>query len=90
MALLTHRSGVFGFVSPVSRQVTFAARRQHKAEELKPLQMADEDEYTKKDIEETNRFDGEGFAGYLAPYALALLASIAVTGAVFKFVLLDC
>ena len=29
--------------------------------------------------EELDNFDGAGFAGYLAPYALALLASIAVT-----------
>lgn len=34
-------------------------------------------------------FDGEGFAGYLLPYSLAFLASIAVTGAFVKFVLLD-
>lgn len=40
------------------------------------------------DLEKSN-FDGEGFAGYLAPYALALVASIAVTAAFVKFVLLD-
>jgi hypothetical protein len=34
-------------------------------------------------------FDGKGFANYLAPYALALVGSIAVTVAFFKFVLLD-
>lgn len=34
-------------------------------------------------------FDGEGFANYLAPYAVALLASIAVTGGFVKFVLMD-
>ena len=34
-------------------------------------------------------FDGEGLAGYLAPYALAMAASIAVTAAFVKFVLLD-
>lgn len=36
-----------------------------------------------------SNFDGEGFAGYLAPYALAMVASIAVTAAFVKFVLLD-
>lgn len=34
-------------------------------------------------------FDANGFSGYLAPYALALLVSILVTGAFVKFVLLD-
>ena len=36
-----------------------------------------------------DNFDGKGFAGYLAPYAVALIGSIAVTGAFVKFVLLD-
>lgn len=30
-----------------------------------------------------------GFANYLAPYALALLGSLAVTAAFFRFILLD-
>lgn len=34
-------------------------------------------------------FDGQGFANYLAPYALAVIASIVVTGLFIKFVLLD-
>jgi hypothetical protein len=37
----------------------------------------------------SDSFDGAGFANYLAPYALALLASVLVTLAFFKFVLLD-
>ena len=36
-----------------------------------------------------DNFDGKGFAGYLAPYAVALIGSIAVTAAFVKFVLLD-
>lgn len=36
-----------------------------------------------------DNFDAGGFAGYLAPYALALVGSILATVAVFKFVLLD-
>lgn len=40
-------------------------------------------------IREKDKFDGKGFAGYLAPYAVALLGSIAVTAAFVKFVLLD-
>jgi len=38
---------------------------------------------------DSDNFDGKGFAGYLAPYALAVLASIAVTAAFVKFVLLE-
>lgn len=34
-------------------------------------------------------FDQEGFANYLAPYAVALLGAALVTAAFFKFVLLD-
>jgi hypothetical protein len=34
-------------------------------------------------------FDGGGFAGYLAPYALAALGSIAATVIFVKFVLMD-
>mmetsp|Transcript_46969 Transcript_46969/g.98531 ORF Transcript_46969/g.98531 Transcript_46969/m.98531 type:complete len:105 (+) Transcript_46969:154-468(+) len=39
--------------------------------------------------DEDDNFDGKGFANYLGPYALAFVASIAVTGAFVKFVLLD-
>ena len=47
-----------------------------------------------KDTDDDNEdkldnFDAGGFAGYLAPYALALVGSILATAAVFKFVLLD-
>ena len=37
----------------------------------------------------SSSFDGRGFANYLAPYALALVGSIAVTALFVKFVLLD-
>ena len=36
-----------------------------------------------------DNFDGEGFANYLLPYALALIGSLAATAVIFKFVLLD-
>ena len=39
--------------------------------------------------EPVDNFDGEGFANYLLPYALALIGSVAATAAIFKFVLLD-
>ena len=43
----------------------------------------------KEDDDIVDNFDAEGFGGYLAPYALAAVASILVTAAFFKFVLLD-
>lgn len=43
----------------------------------------------KKNSNGKEGFDALGFAGYLAPYALTLLLSIAVTGAFFKFVMMD-
>ena len=39
--------------------------------------------------EEQDTFDASGFAGYLAPYALADLVAVAATSAFVKFVLLD-
>jgi hypothetical protein len=36
-----------------------------------------------------DNFDGDGFANYLAPYALAAIAAIVATGAFFNFVLMD-
>jgi hypothetical protein len=39
---------------------------------------------------QADNFNASGFGGYLAPYALAVVASILATGAFFKFVLLDC
>jgi len=41
------------------------------------------------DDDAVDNFDGQGFATYLAPYALALLASIGVTFAFVKYVLMD-
>lgn len=36
-----------------------------------------------------DNFDGKGFANYLGPYAIALVASIAVTAGFVKYVLMD-
>lgn len=38
---------------------------------------------------EKDSFDGGGFANYLGPYIVALIASIAVTAGFVKFVLMD-
>ena len=58
-----------------------------------PLRMAglddNNDELEKIPSDVQNNFDGKGFANYLAPYALALVASIAITAAFVKFVLMD-
>lgn len=88
MSFLAQRSAVVGFVS----QASVAARRvcpNRSIDRLKLPHFAEQDEQSENDIQEASGFDGEGFTGYLAPYALALLASVAVTAAFFKFVLLD-
>lgn len=41
------------------------------------------------DVDDQDSFDGKGFAGYLAPYAIAFLAALGATAAFVKFVLLD-
>jgi hypothetical protein len=41
------------------------------------------------DEDDTDNFDGKGLANYLGPYALAFMASIAVTAGFVKFVLMD-
>ena len=51
--------------------------------------LDDNDELEKIPSDVQNNFDGEGFSNYLAPYALALVASIAITAAFVKFVLMD-
>mmetsp|Transcript_27097 Transcript_27097/g.31541 ORF Transcript_27097/g.31541 Transcript_27097/m.31541 type:complete len:123 (-) Transcript_27097:113-481(-) len=40
-------------------------------------------------IESEDNFDGQGFANYLGPYLIALVASIAVTAGFFNFILMD-
>ena len=49
----------------------------------------DDDDVDSESVQTQDNFDGKGFAGYLAPYALALVGSVAVTAAFVKFVLLD-
>lgn len=90
MAFLAKRSGVFGFVLQASPVAARPKRSVGSIDKLiHPLHFAEQDEQSEKDIQEASGFDGEGFAGYLAPYALALVASVAITAAFFKFVLLD-
>ncbi len=39
--------------------------------------------------EESDNFDAAGFGNYLAPYFFAFIASVGITGAFVKFVLMD-
>ena len=58
----------------------------------RPSETENSEDANNEDTELSNdkdNFDGEGFANYLLPYAIALIGSIAATAAVFKFVLLD-
>ena len=53
-----------------------------------PLQLSSDND-NGDDSDLADNFDGDGFANYLAPYALAVIAAIVATGAFFKFVLMD-
>ena len=50
------------------------------------FQSSDPNDGSDNDV---GNFDAKGFGSYLAPYALALFASVGVTYAFVKFVLLD-
>ena len=90
---------VDGFTSPPSNKCrniqTYPIRRKttHTERILSTLFAGVNDDSTSNTEEdavgEQDNFDGKGFAGYLAPYAVALIGSIAVTVAFVKFVLLD-
>lgn len=88
---------VDGFTSPPSNKCrniqTYPIRKKttHTERMLSTLFAGVDDDNNKdEDLAEVqDNFDGKGFAGYLAPYAVALIGSIAVTVAFVKFVLLD-
>ena len=67
----------YGVTSPLVPG--YAARQRH-------LVLFAEDD---SEEQEVDNFDGKGFAGYLAPYAIAVILGLGATGAFFKFVLLD-
>mmetsp|Transcript_14135 Transcript_14135/g.23638 ORF Transcript_14135/g.23638 Transcript_14135/m.23638 type:complete len:105 (-) Transcript_14135:667-981(-) len=55
-----------------------------------PAQMNDNDDQKGvSTAEESDNFDAAGFGNYLAPYLIAFVASIGITGAFVKFVLMD-
>ena len=83
---------VSGFVHPQSIKHLHVLKPTAKTYQQQiPLRGLNDDnsevEGSNDDLEDN--FDGKGFANYLGPYALALMASIAVTAAFVKFVLLD-
>lgn len=97
--LLGRATLVSGFVTPqgYAKHIQYAPVydvgwkgqqiQQMKTQQMKVrLNAANDDNNKEADVD---NFDGKGFAGYLAPYAVALIGSIAVTAAFFKFVLLD-
>jgi hypothetical protein len=68
------------------------SQRNHSRRPIFRLRISENEDDAKENDESVSLkgdFDGTGFANYLAPYALALVASIAVTAAFLKFVLLD-
>lgn len=73
----------YAFKPQVQRNHARRPFRLHISENDDDIKESDESALPKGD------FDGAGFANYLAPYALALFGSIAVTAAFLKFVLLD-
>lgn len=79
----------FSVVSLPSRNAGSVVDSRQTFMHLKPLYMAEDGENNESDMKEVKGFDGEGFAGYLLPYALTALAGLIVTGAFFKFVMMD-
>jgi hypothetical protein len=83
--------------APVSRSSNVAGRSSTKRPTLLNVAPDDDDDIDApleqgqkpNELGEQGGLDAEGFAGYLAPYALAAIASIGVTGAFVKFVLME-
>lgn len=87
-------SCINAFLSPPLQhpRLQLAANR-HKTPKFNPLpaQMNDNEDQNKASsvTEESDNFDAAGFGNYLAPYLLAFVASVGITGAFVKFVLMD-
>uniref|UniRef100_A0A7S2PHQ3 Uncharacterized protein n=1 Tax=Leptocylindrus danicus TaxID=163516 RepID=A0A7S2PHQ3_9STRA len=73
--------------SPLHKKKLFSMP-QYKAKLMVQYSQSNSDNGDDDSAVDSN-FDGKGFAGYLAPYAFALLVSVGVTAAFVKFVLLD-
>lgn len=89
---LAHGFGISAFVIPTASKQVGVAKIMHRnfpptLLHLKPLKMTENDKKEGGLEELENGFDGQGFVGYLLPYALTALASIVATSAFVKFVL---
>eukprot|EP00984_Skeletonema_dohrnii_P008752 scaffold3267_cov130-Skeletonema_dohrnii-CCMP3373.AAC.4 len=85
-------SCIEAFLAPSSHINLQPAATRHTTRNFNPLpaQMNDNDEQNGVSAaEESDNFDAAGFGNYLAPYLIAFVASIGITGAFVKFVLMD-
>lgn len=80
-AATVRRRNTIASLSPSRQQIQRRATILHNQQDDDGLQESAD--------EAKGGLDAQGFAGYLAPYALAVIASIGVTVAFVKFVMLD-
>ena len=83
LATTTQRSIVADRHLKIVRSKISSTSTSSSSELFQSLESNDEDD------NDVDNFDANGFGNYLAPYALAVLASVGVTFAFVKFVLLD-
>lgn len=94
LLLFTGFSYTNGFLSPPRNQhLQLASTPQHTTRTFDPLPSQLNDNNDQKEVssatETVINFDAAGLGNYLAPYLIAFLASIGITGAFVKFVLMD-
>jgi hypothetical protein len=85
-------SCINAFLSPSHNQHLQLAATHNTIRTSNPLPSQINDDDDLKGVSpaaETDNFDAAGFGNYLAPYLIAFLASIGITGAFVKFVLMD-
>mmetsp|Transcript_22102 Transcript_22102/g.36366 ORF Transcript_22102/g.36366 Transcript_22102/m.36366 type:complete len:99 (+) Transcript_22102:90-386(+) len=80
-------SCINAFLFPVHHKQVLAASRLATPNFTLSAQMNDND--NQNGVSESDNFDAAGFGNYLAPYLIAFLVSIGITGAFVKFVLMD-
>lgn len=80
---------VSGFVPQLYQPIQLTQNINRQYIFIKPLPAGLDDNDNQVDNAPSDNFDGQGFANYLGPYALALVVSIIVTAAFVKFVLMD-
>jgi len=92
VGMMTTRTRIDNAIIHTKRTSIDKRNRRNSFQQRSPVSIAARPTENNEDTELSNdkdNFDGEGFANYLLPYAIALIGSIAATAAVFKFVLLD-